>query len=69
MNSLRNECKDILSFDWTNKKTSKTMELPGPCSFTHISFIQLTDGYWYNITENFEVVKYEMEENKFSFVR
>ena len=45
------------------------MELPGPCSFTHISFIQLTDGLWYNITENFEVVKYEMEENKFSFVK
>ena len=69
VNSLRNECKDILSFDWTNKKTSKIMELPGPCSFTHISFIQLTDGLWYNITENFEVVKYEMEENKFSFVK
>lgn len=69
VNSLRNESKDILEFDPNTKKASIFSSLPTPCSFTHAGFTQLTDGYWYNITENFDVVRYDAQSQQFSFVK
>ena len=69
INSLRNESKDILEFDPNTKKAGIFSSLPAPCSFTHVGFTQLTDGYWYNITENFDVVRYDAQSQQFSFVK
>ena len=67
VNSLRNECSDSLNFNIENNNISKiSTPLPNNSSFINMEFIRLFDDNYYNINGNYELIKFDQKEERFS---
>ena len=67
VNSLRNECSDVLNFNIDNNEISKiSTPLPNNSSFINMEFIQLYDDNFYNINGNYELIKFAHKEERFT---
>ena len=70
INSLRNETKEIVYFDYVQKKVESFGDLPCNSSFTNSFYINFnTLGYcdeFYNISNEFNVIKFSPESQRFS---
>ena len=67
VNSLRNECSDVLNFNIDNNEISKiSTPLPNNSSFINMEFIQLYDDNYYNINGNYELIKFDHKEERFT---
>ena len=67
VNSLRNECSDSLTFNIENNDISKiSTPLPNNSSFINMEFIRLFDDNYYNINGNYELIKFDQKEERFS---